>query len=104
MAQLLMYAGWVLSVQRGIHLWTAILDEPLRLGMNELTHGALVPIGGAATLPYLGSAASTPVSIRMDPATDSALMRRIARAGGAAAEHADFCAVLEAGHRTFQAV
>jgi GNAT superfamily N-acetyltransferase len=104
MAQLLMYAGWVLSVQRGIHLWTAILDEPLRLGMNELTHGALVPIGGAATRPYLGSAASTPVSIRMDPATDSALMRRIARTGGAAAEHADFCAVLEAGHRTFQAV
>ena len=104
MAQLLMYAGWVLSVQRGIHLWTAILDEPLLRGMNELTHGALVSIGGAATKPYLGSAASTPVSIRMDPAVDVALMRRIGRAGGAAAEHADFCAELAAGHEAFQAV
>jgi len=103
MAQLLMYAGWVLSVQRGIHRWTAIVDEPLRRGMNELTGGALVPIGGAATLPYLGSAASTPVSIRMDPAADVALMRRIGRAGGAAAEHAEFCAELEAGHRNFGA-
>jgi hypothetical protein len=104
LAQLLLYAGWVLSVERGIHLWTAILDEPLRRGMNELTHGALVPIGGAATLPYLGSAASTPISVRMDPATDVALMRRIARAGAAAAEHAVFCAELEVGHRAFQAV
>jgi hypothetical protein len=72
--------------------------------MNELTHGALVPIGGAATQPYLGSAASTPISVRMDPAADVELMRRIGRAGGAAAEHADFCAELEAGHRAFQAV
>ena len=63
-------------------LWTAILDEPLRRGMNELTHGALIPVGGAATQPYLGSAASTPISVRMNPATDLALMRRIARAGG----------------------
>jgi GNAT superfamily N-acetyltransferase len=102
LAQLLLYAGWVLSVERGIHLWTAILDEPLRRGMNELTRGALVPIGGAATRQYLGSAASTPIGVRMDPATDVALMRRIARAGGAAAEHADFCAELEAGHRAFQ--
>jgi hypothetical protein len=104
LAQLLMYAGWVLSVERGIHRWTAILDQPLLRGMNELTHGALVPIGGAATQPYLGSAASTPVSIRMDPAEDVALMRRIARAGGAAAEHAEFCADLAAGHRAFQAI
>lgn len=104
MAQLLLYAGWVLSVERGIHLWTAILDEPLRRGMNELTQGALIPIGGAATQPYLGSAASTPISVRMDPAADVALMRRIARAGGAAAEHADFCAALASGHRAFQTV
>jgi len=104
MAQLLMYAGWVLSVQRGIHQWTAILDEPLLRGMNQLTHGALVPIGGAATAPYLGSAASTPVSIRMDPATDVELMRRIGAAGAAAAEHADFCGELEAGHQAFQAI
>jgi GNAT superfamily N-acetyltransferase len=104
LAQLLMYAGWVLSVERRIHLWTAILDEPLRRGMNELTHGALLPIGGAATQPYLGSVASTPISVRMDPARDVALMRRIGRAGGAAAEHADFCAELAAGHRAFQAV
>jgi hypothetical protein len=103
MAQLLMYAGWVLSVQRGIHHWTAILDEPLMRGMNELSHGALIPIGGAATQPYLGSAASTPVSIRMDPARDVALMRRIGRAGAAAAEHADFCAALEPGRRAFEA-
>ena len=40
----------------------------------------------------------------MDPATDVALMRRIARAGAAAAEHAVFCAELEVGHRAFQAV
>jgi ribosomal protein S18 acetylase RimI-like enzyme len=103
LAQLLLYAGWVFSVEGGIHLWTAIIDEPLRRGMNELTHGALIPIAGAATQPYLGSAASTPISVRMNPATDLALMRRIARAGGAAAEHADFCAELETGHRAFQA-
>jgi hypothetical protein len=72
--------------------------------MNELTHGALIPIAGAATQPYLGSAASTPISVRMDPAQDVALMRRIARAGGAAAEHAGFCAELEAGHEVFQRV
>ena len=99
-----MYAGWVLSVQRGIDRWTAILDEPLRLGMDELTEGALVPIAGAAAAPYLGSLASTPVSIRMNPARDVALMRRIARAGGAAAQHADLCAELEPGHRAFQSV
>jgi ribosomal protein S18 acetylase RimI-like enzyme len=104
MAQLLMYAGWVLSIQRGIPRWTAMLDEPLRRGMNELTHGALIPIAGAATQPYLGSPASTPISVRMDPAQDVALMRRIARAGGAAAEHADFCAGLGSGHRSFQAL
>ena len=104
LAQLLMYAGWVLSVQRGIHLWTAILDEPLRRGMNQLTDGALIPIGGAATRPYLGSAASTPISVRMDPAQDAALMRRIAYAGAAAGADADFGSALEAGHRAFQLV
>jgi hypothetical protein len=104
MAQLLMYAGWMLSVQRGVPRWTAMLDEPLRRGMNELTHSALIPIGGAATQPYLGSPASTPISIRMDPATDVELMRRIGRAGGIVAEHADFCPDLEVGHQAFQAV
>jgi GNAT superfamily N-acetyltransferase len=102
MAQLLMYAGWVLSVQRGISLWTAILDEPLRRGMNELTHGALIPIAGAATQPYLGSAASTPISVRMDPAQDLALMRRIGWAGAAAGADAEFCASLASGHEAFQ--
>ena len=104
LAQLLLYAAYVLSVQRGTHRWTAILDEPLRWGMNELTHGALHPIGGATTQPYLGSTASTPITLRMDPETDVALFRRIARAGGAASEHVDFCAELEAGHRAFQTV
>ena len=104
LAQLLLYAAYVLSMQRAIHRWTAILDEPLRYGMNELTHGALHPIGGAATQSYLGSAASTPITLRMDPDTDVALLRRIARAGGAAAEHVDFCAELEAGHLAFQAI
>jgi len=104
LAQLLLYSAYVLSMQLGTHRWTAILDEPLRYGMNELTHGALLPIGGAPTQPYLGSAASTPITLRMDPETDVALLRRIARAGGAAAEHADFCAELAAGHRAFQAV
>jgi ribosomal protein S18 acetylase RimI-like enzyme len=103
MAQLLMYAGWLLSVQRGFDRWTAMLDAPLLHGMNELTQGALIPIAGAATEPYLGSPASTPVSIRMDPAEDVELLRRIAWAGAAAAEHADFCAGLGSGHRSFQA-
>jgi hypothetical protein len=39
----------------------------------------------------------------MDPATDVALMRRIARGGDAAAAYAHFCAALEPGHRAFQA-
>ena len=104
LAQLLLYSAYVLSMQLGTHRWTAILDEPLRYGMNELTHGALLPIGGATTQPYLGSAASTPITLRMDPETDVALLRRIARAGGAAAEHAEFCAELAAGHRAFQAI
>ena len=102
LAQLLLYAGWVLSVPRGIDRWTAILDEPLLRGMNELTRGALISIAGAATAPYLGSPASTPISIRMDPAKDVGLMGRIARAGAAASTHVSFSAVLESGHRAFQ--
>ena len=54
LAQLLMYAGWVASLQRGIDLWTAILDDSLMRGMNQLTDGALVPIDGAATRPTSG--------------------------------------------------
>ena len=104
MAQLLMYAGWLLSVERGIDRWTAMLDAPLLHGMNELTQGAMIPIAGAATAPYLGSAASTPVSVRMNPVEDIELLRRIAWAGAAAAEHADFRAGLGDGHRSFQAL
>ena len=102
MAQLLMYAGWVLSVQRGIHQWTAILDEPLLAGLRVMSRGAVRRI--AASQPYLGSAGSIPVTLRMRPAEDGLLLRRIQDVGRRAAAHAAFSGGLESAEREFQAL
>ena len=100
-AVLLLYAGWVVSATRGIERWTAILDDPLVAGLTELTLGALHPV--AASRPYLGSAGSTPVTMRMRPAEDVALLRMMQEVGTALAVSTAFCPALEESRRTFQA-
>jgi hypothetical protein len=102
LAQLLMYAGWMASLQRGIDTWTAILDDSLLYGMNLMTDGALRPIDGATSAPYLGSPASTPVSVRMHPHEDVDLLRRVQAIGRAVGGDADFAAALEPGRRALQ--
>jgi hypothetical protein len=97
LAQLLMYAGWSASLQRGIDRWTAILDDSLLYGMNLMTDGALRPIDGAVSAPYLGSPASTPVSVRMNPQEDVDLLRRVRAIGRAVSGDAEFSAAFEAG-------
>ena len=103
LAQLLMYGGWAASLPRGIHRWTAILDDSLLFGMNLMTDGALRPIDGATSAPYLGSPASTPVSVRMNPHEDVVLMRRVRAIGRAVSGDADFAPALEPGLRVLQA-
>jgi ribosomal protein S18 acetylase RimI-like enzyme len=102
LAQLLMYAGWMASLQRGIDRWTAILDDSLLFGMNLMTDGALRPIDGAVSAPYLGSPASTPVSVRMNPHEDADLLRRVLAIGRGVSVDADFSAALESGRRAIQ--
>jgi ribosomal protein S18 acetylase RimI-like enzyme len=102
LAQLLMYGGWMASLARGRHLWTAILDDTLLGGMNLMTEGALRPIDGAVSAPYLGSPASTPVSVRMDPDVDVDLLRRVEFLGTAASVDAQFYAAVEPGRRLLQ--
>jgi hypothetical protein len=97
-----MYAGWMASLERGIDRWTAILDDSLLFGMNLMTDGALQPIDGAACAPYLGSPASTPVSVRMNPQADLGLLRRVDAIGRAASGNADFSAALEPGRLALQ--
>ena len=103
LAQLLMYGGWAASLPRGIDHWTAILDDTLLDGMNLMTGGALRPIDGAVSAPYLGSPASTPVSVRMNPDQDVELVRRVQAIGRAVSVDADFSAALEPGRRVLQA-
>ena len=102
LAQLLMYGGWMASLARGRHLWTAILDDTLLGGMNLMTEGALRPIDGAVSAPYLGSPASTPVSVRMNPLEDVDLVRRVHAIGRSVSGDADFCPALEPGRRALQ--
>jgi len=99
-AVLLLYAGWVVSATRGIDRWTAILDDPLVRGLGALAGGALHPI--AESRPYLGSAASTPVTMRMRPADDVALLRTMQGVGTALSARTAFCPRLEEARRTFQ--
>jgi hypothetical protein len=103
LAQLLMYGGWAASLPRGIDRWTAILDDTLLDGMNLMTSGALRPIDGAVAAPYLGSPASTPVSVRMNPHEDVELTCRVQAIGRAVSGDADFAAELEPGRRVLQA-
>lgn len=100
-AVLLLYAGWVASATRGIERWTAILDDPLVAGLTELTLGALHPV--AESRPYLGSAGSTPVTMRMHPAQDVTLFRMMQSVGASLAISTAFCPQLEESRRTFQA-
>ena len=102
LAQLLMYAGWMASLERGIDHWTAILDDSLLYGMNLMTDGALRPIDGAVPAPYLGSPASTPVSVRMSPHEDVDLLRRVHAIGRGVSGDADFSEALEPGRQALQ--
>jgi hypothetical protein len=102
LAQLLMYGGWMASLERGIDRWTAILDDSLLYGMNLMTDGALLPIDGAVSAPYLGSPASTPVSVRMNPREDVDLLRRVHAIGRSVSADADFSAALGHGRRALQ--
>ena len=101
---LLLYAGWVASAAMGVDRWTAILDDPLLVGLRAMSGGAVRPIAGALSRPYLGSPGSLPITIRMNPADDGALLRRIQHVGRRAAAHAEFCGDLEPGERGFQAL
>jgi ribosomal protein S18 acetylase RimI-like enzyme len=101
-AQLLMYAGWVASVARGIDRWTAILDDGLLRGLDQLTGSAVVPIGSSA--PYLGSPGSTPNTVQMNPAVDGDLLSRMQRVGRLAERTTTFCPRLEPDHIAFQSL
>jgi hypothetical protein len=99
---LLLYAAWVASAGMGVDRWTAILDDPLLRGLRAMSGGAVRSI--APSRPYLGSAGSTPITLRMRPSDDGLLLRRIQDVGRRAAVHADFCGDLENGEREFQAL
>ncbi|NYJ06580.1 GNAT family N-acetyltransferase [Petropleomorpha daqingensis] len=101
-AQLLMYSGWVASVARGLDRWTAILDDGLLRGLDQLTAGAVVPIASSA--PYLGSPGSTPITVRMDPAVDGDLLSRMQRVGRLAERTTAFCPRLEPDRVAFQSL
>ena len=92
-AVLLLYAGWVVSVAHGIDRWTTTLIDSLLDGLNALTGGVLHAI--APSHPYLGSPASTPVTMRMRPADDVELLRLMQSVGAAASGEAAFCPSLE---------
>jgi hypothetical protein len=100
-AVLLLYAGWVVSADHGIERWTAILDDSLLDGLNALAGGVLHGI--APSHPYLGSPASTPVTMRMRPAEDRDLLRMMQSLGTALAADSTFCPRLEESRRAFQA-
>jgi ribosomal protein S18 acetylase RimI-like enzyme len=99
---LLLYAAWVASAGMGLDRWTAILDDPLLRGLRAMSGGAVRSI--APSQPYLGSRGSTPITLRMRPADDGLLLRRIQDAGRRAAGHAEFCGDLAFGDRGFQAL
>jgi hypothetical protein len=101
-AQLLMYAGWVASVARGVDRWTAILDDGLLQGLDQLTAGAVLPIASSA--PYLGSPGSTPITVRMNPAVDGDLLSRMQRVGRLAERTTTFCPRLEPDRVAFQSL
>jgi ribosomal protein S18 acetylase RimI-like enzyme len=103
-AQLLMYAGWVVSVARGVDRWTAILDDGLLRGLGQLTAGAVVPIGSARSAPYLGSPGSTPITVKMNPAFDGELLARMQRVGRLVQRTTTFCPRLEPDRAAFQAL
>ena len=99
---LLLYAAWVASAGMSVDRWTAILDDPLLHGLRAMSGGAVRSI--APSRPYLGSAGSTPITLRMRPADDGLLLRRIQDAGRRAAVQAEFCGDLELGDQGFQAL
>jgi hypothetical protein len=102
LASLLLYAAWVASAGMGVDRWTAILDQPLLRGLRAMSRGGVRPI--AASRPYLGSAGSIPITLRMRPAEDGLLLRRIQDVGRRAGASAEFCGGLASGDRGFQAL
>jgi ribosomal protein S18 acetylase RimI-like enzyme len=100
-AVLLLYAAWVVSAAHGIERWTAILDDSLLDALNRLAGGVLHPV--AASHPYLGSPASTPVTMRMRPAEDVDLLQMMQGVGAALAADTTFGPGLEESRRAFQA-
>lgn len=98
----LLYGGWVMSAAHGIERWTAILDDSLLGGLNALAGGVLHPV--AASHPYLGSPASTPVTMRMRPAEDVDLLRTMQGVGAALAVDTAFGPGLDEAHSAFQAL
>jgi ribosomal protein S18 acetylase RimI-like enzyme len=103
-APLLMYAGWVASVARGLDRWTAILDDGLLGGLDPLTGGAVVPIGRARSAPYLGSTGSTPITVRMRPGQDGDLLSRMQRVGRLVERTTTFCPRLDPDRVLFQSL
>ena len=99
-ALLLLYAGWVVSTAHGIERWTAILDDSLLESLTALAGGVLRPI--APSQPYLGSPASTPVTMRMRPAEDVELLQMMQSVGDALAPDTSFSPGLDELRRHFQ--
>ena len=99
---LLLYGAWVATAGMCLDSWTAILDDPLLAGLRAMSRGAVRPI--APSRPYLGSRGSTPITMRMRPADDGLLLRRIRYLGRRAAAQADFCGELERREQGFQAL
>ena len=99
---ILLYAGWVATALRGRDRWTAILDDTLLGGLAALSGGAVTPL--AESRPYLGSPASTPMTVRLDPARDPALLDRVQRLGTAVERRTGFCPRLTTAHNAFQAL
>lgn len=99
---LLLYAAWVASARMGLDRWTAILDEPLLVGLRAMSRGAVRRI--AASQPYLGSTGSIPITLRMRPREDGLLLRRMQDVGRRAGASAGFSGQLASAEREFQAL
>jgi hypothetical protein len=99
-APILSYAGWVASWELGIERWLAMLDDHLLPGLDLLTGGAVRRLGGSR--PYLGSPATTPVTLRLRTAEDGEFLHRVQRVGALAASRATFDDRLEPVRKAFQ--
>jgi|tagenome__1003787_1003787.scaffolds.fasta_scaffold18325662_1 hypothetical protein len=69
-----------------------------------MTEGAIVPLGRARSASYLGSAGSTPIMLKMDPAVDAGMIRCVQRVGAAVGRFTIFCPRLEPDRLAFQSL